>query len=45
MEILILQNSTKICRLCLKENLEDLCELSQNVQELFYELTQSRVNK
>lgn len=43
MEILILQGSTKICRLCLKEEPQDLSELSQEAQELFYELTQTRV--
>lgn len=43
MEILVFRDSTKFCRLCLKEDDPDLSELTQELQELFYELTQTRV--
>lgn len=44
MEILILQDLRKLCRLCLKEDAQDLSELSQEIQDLFFELTQTKVN-
>lgn len=35
--------STKICRLCLREEANNLTEITQEVQDLFHELTQNKV--
>lgn len=36
---------TKFCRLCLRDDAINLSDITQEVQELFYELTQNKVIK
>jgi hypothetical protein len=44
MEILIFDGYKKFCSLCFKENHQEFSELSLEVQDLFFELTQLKVN-
>jgi hypothetical protein len=43
MEILIFDGYKKFCSLCFKENHQEFSELSLEVQDLFFELTQLKV--